>query len=136
MTLTANWSFPTAIRFGAGRILILLPRGEYWQAGYVIPKGGDAQLRQRSFAEFQAELTRLVPEIAGPVAGLSGWDAVKLLTVRVDRLHQVDLDPVQFGDDLVDVLAFALERSGGGRAKQVHPQRTESGLVGRTHSDR
>ena len=77
---------PPLGRFGAGRILILLPRGDYWQAGYVIPKGGDAALRQRPFAEFQAELTQLMPEIAAPIAGLLGWDAVKLLTVRVDRL--------------------------------------------------
>lgn len=74
-------------RFGAGRILILLPRGDYWQAGYVVPKGGDAALRARPFAEFQGELTRLMPEIAAPVAGLTGWDAIKLLTVRVDRLR-------------------------------------------------
>ena len=74
-------------RFGAGRILILLPRGDYWQAGYVIPKGGDAGLRQRPFAEFQGELTRLMPEIAASVERLPGWDAVKLLTVRVDRLR-------------------------------------------------
>jgi len=78
-------------RFGAGRILILLPRsdsrGDYWQAGYVIPKGGDAALRQRPFADFQAELTGLMPEIAEPVGRLKGWDAVKLLTVKVDRLH-------------------------------------------------
>ena len=74
-------------RFGAGRILILLPRGDHWQAGFVIPKGGDAALRRRPFAEFQAELTGLMPKIADPVSRLVGWDAIKLLTVRVDRLQ-------------------------------------------------
>src|SRR6184192_1658250 len=33
--------------FGAGRILVLLNRGDYWQCGYVIGKGADDEVRQR-----------------------------------------------------------------------------------------
>ncbi len=73
-------------RFAAGRILVLLPRGDYWQCGFVIPKGGDAALRARPIAAFQDEIAALEPALAGPVQGVRDWDEVKLLTVKVNRL--------------------------------------------------
>ena len=75
-------------RFAAGRILVLLPRGDYWQCGFVIPKGGDAVLRAKPITAFREEITALEPALAGPVEGLDGWDAVKLLTVKVNRLRE------------------------------------------------
>jgi 2-polyprenyl-6-methoxyphenol hydroxylase-like FAD-dependent oxidoreductase len=72
---------------GAGGMLILLPRGDYWQCGHIVPKGGDAALRAGDFEVFRARLTALKPEIAGPVQRLGGWDDVKLLTVEVNRLN-------------------------------------------------
>jgi len=74
-------------RFGAGRILVLLPRGDYWQCGYVIPKGGDQALRGRGFDAFRGEVVALMPGLAGPVTRLGGWSDVKLLTVEVNRLR-------------------------------------------------
>jgi len=72
---------------GAGGMLVLLPRGGYWQCGYVIPKGGDAALRAGDFQAFRARLEALKPELAGPLQRLGGWDQVKLLTVEVNRLN-------------------------------------------------
>jgi 2-polyprenyl-6-methoxyphenol hydroxylase-like FAD-dependent oxidoreductase len=37
-------------RFDAGRIIILIDRGDYWQCAYVIPKGGNDALRARGLA--------------------------------------------------------------------------------------
>jgi 2-polyprenyl-6-methoxyphenol hydroxylase-like FAD-dependent oxidoreductase len=71
----------------AGRMLVLLPRDGYWQAGHVIPKGSDARLRAGSFENFREGLKRLKPELAGSFDGLGGWDDVKLLTVEVNRLR-------------------------------------------------
>jgi 2-polyprenyl-6-methoxyphenol hydroxylase-like FAD-dependent oxidoreductase len=71
----------------AGRALILLPRGDYWQAGHVIPKGGDARLRAGSFDRWRDDLVALKPELREPFARLSGWGDVKLLTVEVNRLR-------------------------------------------------
>lgn len=74
--------------FGAGRVLVLLPRGDYWQCGHVIPKGGDAALRARPFDEFRATVSTMRPDLTGALARLGGWDEVKLLTVEVNRLSQ------------------------------------------------
>ncbi len=72
---------------GAGGMLVLLPRGDYWQCGHVIPKGGDAALRTGDFQAFRARLAALKPELAGSLQRLGGWDEVKLLTVKVNRLN-------------------------------------------------
>ena len=75
-------------RFGAGQILIAIDRGDYWQCGYVIPKGGYATLRARGLEAFRERLAGFVPALAEEIATLADWDAIKLLTVKVDRLER------------------------------------------------
>jgi len=81
---------PAAImgRFDAGRIFVLLNRGPHWQCGYVIPKGSAEDVRRRGLDAFRASVVALMPFAADRVAEIRGWDDVKLLTVRVDRLRQ------------------------------------------------
>ena len=74
-------------RFEAGRIFIMIYRGEHWQCGYVIPKGSLAQIQARGLEAFRADIARLAPFAGDRVAELASWDDVKLLTVRVDRLR-------------------------------------------------
>ena len=73
-------------RFEAGRLIVLIDRGDYWQCAYVIPKGAYESVRQRGLETFRANLAASVPMFADRVAELQGWDQVKLLTVAVDRL--------------------------------------------------
>jgi 2-polyprenyl-6-methoxyphenol hydroxylase-like FAD-dependent oxidoreductase len=73
-------------RFDAGRIFIMINRGEYCQCGYVIPKGRFEQMRRQGFETFREEIKRLAPFARKTVQELRTWDDVKLLTVRVDRL--------------------------------------------------
>ena len=73
-------------RFVMGRIFIMLNRGEYWQCGFVIPKGSLEQLQERGLQGFRESVGRLAPFVADRVGELGDWDAIKLLTVRVDRL--------------------------------------------------
>ncbi len=75
-------------RFDRGRILILLDRGDYWQCGYVIAKGGIEEIRRRGLEALRADLAAIAPFVADRVGGLHGWEDVKLLTVRVDRLRR------------------------------------------------
>jgi 2-polyprenyl-6-methoxyphenol hydroxylase-like FAD-dependent oxidoreductase len=75
-------------RFDKGRIFITLNRGEYWQCGYVIPKGQFEDMRRQDFEVFRAEIIRLAPYTKDRVRELRGWEDVKLLTVRVDRLSE------------------------------------------------
>ena len=75
-------------KFDAGRIFIMINRGEYWQCGYVIPKGQFEQMSQQSFDSFRAQVGQLAPWAKARAAELRGWEDVKLLTVRVDRLSR------------------------------------------------
>ncbi len=75
-------------RFDIGRIFIMLNRGDYWQCGYVIPKATVGQVYEKGLDAFQASVARLASFAADRVGELQDWNAVKLLTVKVDRLQQ------------------------------------------------
>jgi 2-polyprenyl-6-methoxyphenol hydroxylase-like FAD-dependent oxidoreductase len=84
-TTAAATRQPVLGRIAAGRIFVMLDRGDYWQCGFVIAKGTVDEIRARGIASFRNEVARLAG--APPATGvLSTWDEVKLLTVRVDRL--------------------------------------------------
>jgi 2-polyprenyl-6-methoxyphenol hydroxylase-like FAD-dependent oxidoreductase len=73
-------------RFESGRIFITLNRGDYWQCGFVIPKGSVEQIREKGLPAFRAAVAQVAPFAADRVDELRDWDAIKLLTVEVDRL--------------------------------------------------
>lgn len=73
-------------RFDIGRIFIMLNRGDYWQCGFVIPKGSIEPLRQKGLPAFRDSVAQLAPFAVDRVGDLSDWNAIKLLTVQVDRL--------------------------------------------------
>ena len=75
-------------RFGPGRILITLDRGDAWQCAYVVPKGGDAALRAEGLPAFRAAVAAIAPFLADRTEAIADWDCVKLLTVTVDRLDR------------------------------------------------
>ena len=73
-------------RFDPGRIFVLIYRGEHWQCGYVIPKGGIETVRAAGLDAFRASVVQAVPWARDRVAEIRTWDDVKLLTVQVDRV--------------------------------------------------
>ena len=75
-------------RFDAGRIFIILNRGDYWQCGFVIPKGSRDRLQREGLPAFRDAVAHLAPFMADRVGELRDWDPIKLLTVQVDRLHR------------------------------------------------
>jgi len=74
-------------RFEAGQIVILIYRGDYWQCGWVIPKGSLAQLKEKGIEAFRRRVGTIVPFLAARTGELADWNAINLLTVRVDRLR-------------------------------------------------
>jgi 2-polyprenyl-6-methoxyphenol hydroxylase-like FAD-dependent oxidoreductase len=78
----------TMALFDAGRILVLIYRGDYWQCGYVIAKGAAEEVRRNGPPALRAGIAKLLPFLADRVAELTDWERIKLLTVRVDRLRQ------------------------------------------------
>jgi 2-polyprenyl-6-methoxyphenol hydroxylase-like FAD-dependent oxidoreductase len=75
-------------RFDTGRIFIMLNRSNYWQCGFVIPKGSLEQVHAKGLAAFRESVVKLAPFIADRVGELQDWNQIKLLTVKVDRLMQ------------------------------------------------
>jgi 2-polyprenyl-6-methoxyphenol hydroxylase-like FAD-dependent oxidoreductase len=75
-------------RFDAGKILVALDRGEYWQCASVIPKGGYDALQERGLQALRDDIAAVAPDLADRVDALRSWDDVKLLTVAVDRLRE------------------------------------------------
>jgi 2-polyprenyl-6-methoxyphenol hydroxylase-like FAD-dependent oxidoreductase len=70
----------------AGRMLVMIDRGDYWQCAFVIPKGSAHQVRQRGLPQFRVTVRDLAPWLGDRVDELQTWDDIKLLTVAVDRL--------------------------------------------------
>ncbi|MCK9918874.1 FAD-dependent oxidoreductase [Microbacteriaceae bacterium K1510] len=79
----------TAETFGhieAGRMMIMLDRGDYWQCAYVIPKGGFESVKAAGLDAFRRAVVEMSPFVQDRIGEIANWDDVKLLTVAVDRL--------------------------------------------------
>jgi 2-polyprenyl-6-methoxyphenol hydroxylase-like FAD-dependent oxidoreductase len=74
--------------FDRGKIFIMLDRGDYWQCGYVIPKGSLEEIWSRGMPAFRDGLAEIAPFLHDRVAELRDWNDIKLLTVVVDRLRR------------------------------------------------
>ena len=72
----------------AGRLMVMLDRGDYWQCAYIIPKGGIEKVKADGLEAFRARVVEMSPFLADRVVELKSWDDVKLLTVTVDRLRK------------------------------------------------
>ncbi len=75
-------------RVRAGRILVTLNRGDYWQCAYVIPKGASGEIREKGLPAFREDIARVAPFLRGRVDELKDWNDIKLLSVAVDRLRR------------------------------------------------
>jgi 2-polyprenyl-6-methoxyphenol hydroxylase-like FAD-dependent oxidoreductase len=74
--------------FKHGKLLVLLDRGDYFQAGFVIRKGGFDEIKQRGLPALHAEIVALGPFLKDRIAELDDWDKIKLLTVQINRLKK------------------------------------------------
>ena len=73
------------LRFGRGHIAVLLDRFDYWQAGYVIPKGAYPELRAEGIESLRRSFAELIPEFADRVGHLEDWRQASLLSVESSR---------------------------------------------------
>lgn len=72
----------------AGKMFVMIDREDYWQCGFVIPKGGMEEIRKRGIEQFREEIATLEPFLRDRVGELRDWKYVSLLTVKVDRLQK------------------------------------------------
>ena len=74
--------------FRHGKLVVLLDRGDYWQCGYVIPKGAFDLIKARGLSRFHDELVSMVGFLRDRVAELDDWSKIRLLTVQINRLRK------------------------------------------------
>jgi len=72
----------------AGRMMVMLDRGDYWQCAYVIPKGGIDRIKAEGLDAFRQRVVSMSPFLADRAGELKSWGDIKLLTVTVDRLRK------------------------------------------------
>ena len=72
----------------AGIVFVMIDRDDYWQCALVIPKGGIDDIHARGLPAFRDRIRSLVPFLGDRVEELHDWNAIKLLTVVVDRLRR------------------------------------------------
>jgi 2-polyprenyl-6-methoxyphenol hydroxylase-like FAD-dependent oxidoreductase len=75
-------------RFDAGRILVMIDRGDYWQCAFVIRKGAIEETQRAGLPALRQTIVGLAPMFADRVDELKDWDQIKLLTVAVNRLRR------------------------------------------------
>jgi 2-polyprenyl-6-methoxyphenol hydroxylase-like FAD-dependent oxidoreductase len=84
----ANSAPETLGYLGSGQIIIAINRGEYWQCGAIIDKGGFERVQAEGLPEFRSRVAAAAPFLATSLDSLIDWDQVKLLSVRANRLRQ------------------------------------------------
>ena len=77
----------TGAVFEAGRILVMIDRGDYWQCASVIPKGGADQVRAAGIEAFRKRTEAAAPELGSLDDILTSMDQLTLLSVALDRLE-------------------------------------------------
>lgn len=73
-------------RLGSGHILVMLDRADYWQMGYVIPKGGYQEIHAAGLEKLRQEVSRMLPEFADRMDSIKEWKQVSVLSVESSRL--------------------------------------------------
>ena len=73
--------------FQYGKLLVLIDRGDYWQAGFVIPKDGFGEIKAHGLPQFQNDIVSFAGFLRDRVAELDDWSKIKLLTVQINRLR-------------------------------------------------
>jgi 2-polyprenyl-6-methoxyphenol hydroxylase-like FAD-dependent oxidoreductase len=73
--------------FGPGEALVALTRNDYYQLGYLAPKGTDARIREEGVEGFRRRIAALRPDLADRVDAIHSLDELHWLDVRLDRLE-------------------------------------------------
>jgi 2-polyprenyl-6-methoxyphenol hydroxylase-like FAD-dependent oxidoreductase len=76
----------TLAYLGHGAMVITIDRGDYFQTGLVIAKGGIDELRAAGLPAFRAMVAGAAPFLHEPLETITDWEPLKLLSVQVDRL--------------------------------------------------
>ena len=71
-----------------GKALILIDRGDYFQAGLIIEKGSYDKVKAQGLEALQANIRKIAPFLGERVDEIKDWDQIKILTVQINRLKR------------------------------------------------
>jgi 2-polyprenyl-6-methoxyphenol hydroxylase-like FAD-dependent oxidoreductase len=74
-------------RVAAQKFMVTINRGDYWQCAFVIAKGTFEEIKSKGLPAFLQGIVEVAPFLGDRVNELASWDAIKLLSVSVDRLE-------------------------------------------------
>ncbi|MBV8811500.1 MAG: FAD-dependent oxidoreductase [Acidobacteriaceae bacterium] len=74
--------------FNYGKAIILINRGDYFQAGMIIAKDSFDSVKSLGLPAFRENVRRIVPFLGDRVDELTDWAQIKLLSVQINRLRQ------------------------------------------------
>jgi 2-polyprenyl-6-methoxyphenol hydroxylase-like FAD-dependent oxidoreductase len=90
---------------GAGHVVAMIDRGDYYQCAFVIPKGSDQRLRSEGIASLHRRVTAVVPWIADRIGSVTSFEEVKLLDVQLNRLPRWYTDGLLFIGDAAHAMS-------------------------------
>jgi 2-polyprenyl-6-methoxyphenol hydroxylase-like FAD-dependent oxidoreductase len=92
-----------------GKVLVLINRGEYFQAGLIVRKGSFEEIKAQGLETFQESVRQIAPYLGERTTEIRDWEQVKLLTVQLNRLAR------WFGPGLLCIgdAAHAMSPAGG-----------------------
>jgi 2-polyprenyl-6-methoxyphenol hydroxylase-like FAD-dependent oxidoreductase len=73
---------------GPKQNFIVIDRGDYWQCGYTIQKNQLDELKLAGLDALKSAMAQVAPFSAERMAEVDGWDKLKLLSIRIDRLDR------------------------------------------------
>jgi 2-polyprenyl-6-methoxyphenol hydroxylase-like FAD-dependent oxidoreductase len=73
-------------RVNYGKLLILIDRGDYFQAGLLIQKDSFSKVQREGLDAFRKSIAQMEPALGDRVDEIQSWDQVKLLSVQINRL--------------------------------------------------
>jgi 2-polyprenyl-6-methoxyphenol hydroxylase-like FAD-dependent oxidoreductase len=90
LRLPRRSSDPEGIIAGSARHLMMLAadRGDQWQVGVIIPKGGYRSIRAERVATLRETIAEALPVLGDRVGDLDEWRQVAMLSVRADRVKR------------------------------------------------
>jgi 2-polyprenyl-6-methoxyphenol hydroxylase-like FAD-dependent oxidoreductase len=76
------------VRWGPGRILLIINRVSHWQVGYIYPAGRYTEMHAAGLDKFRASIVELEPRLALHVATLTDWHQLSPLSVAFRRCRR------------------------------------------------
>jgi 2-polyprenyl-6-methoxyphenol hydroxylase-like FAD-dependent oxidoreductase len=71
-----------------GKMLVLINRNDYFQAGLIIQKNSFEQVKQKGLEALRQDISQIAPFLSDRLGELQDWSQVQLLSVQINRLKR------------------------------------------------